>query len=145
MSTYQIYNKTTGLLTGRVIVTTSTDLLKQNIPYGHGVIMGMHDHQSKRVDLRTNEVVDYVPPKPSEFHEWDAYLKRWVYTKQIDDFEKEVRDARNYMIAQTDWMALRESESEPMPREWKEYRQALRDITKQVGFPMNVEWPEIPK
>lgn len=29
--------------------------------------------------------------------------------------------------------------------EWAEYRQKLRDITKQEGFPYNVIWPEEPK
>ncbi|MBQ7435453.1 MAG: phage tail assembly chaperone [Oscillospiraceae bacterium] len=29
--------------------------------------------------------------------------------------------------------------------DWAEYRQALRDITEQPGFPFEVEWPEKPE
>ncbi|WP_443111516.1 phage tail assembly chaperone [Burkholderia sp. FERM BP-3421] len=28
---------------------------------------------------------------------------------------------------------------------WVEYRQKLRDVTIQPGFPFNVEWPEAPR
>ena len=31
-----------------------------------------------------------------------------------------------------------------MSDEWREYRQELRDITTQEGFPHNVEWPNEP-
>ena len=27
---------------------------------------------------------------------------------------------------------------------WRAYRQALRDMPEQPGFPMEVEWPEVP-
>ena len=32
----------------------------------------------------------------------------------------------------------------PLEPEWKEYRQALRDISEQEGFPHDVEWPVDP-
>jgi len=32
----------------------------------------------------------------------------------------------------------------PVPTEWQTYRQALRDITEQTGFPENIEWPQEP-
>ncbi len=27
---------------------------------------------------------------------------------------------------------------------WETYRQALRDVPEQAGFPMSIEWPEKP-
>ena len=35
--------------------------------------------------------------------------------------------------------------SDKQKTEWAEYRQALRDITAQEGFPWNVDWPVKPK
>jgi hypothetical protein len=35
--------------------------------------------------------------------------------------------------------------SEKQKEEYIIYRQALRDITKQPGFPFNIQWPELPK
>lgn len=65
--------------------------------------------------------------------------------------EVEVQDAlrtsvlsdRDKLLSETDWMAL--SDTKKMPSKWAKYRQALRDITVQKGFPENVEWPEKPK
>ena len=40
-----------------------------------------------------------------------------------------LRDQRNLLLAETDWMA---NTDVTMSEEWKTYRQALRDITKQT-------------
>jgi len=32
----------------------------------------------------------------------------------------------------------------PVPTEWQTYRQALRDLPEQEGFPQEVVWPQIP-
>jgi len=53
-----------------------------------------------------------------------------------------VRTKRDGLLQQTDWMAL--SDTPPMPEAWASYRQALRDITDQAGFPYDVTWPEKP-
>ena len=55
---------------------------------------------------------------------------------------KAVRDQRGELLAETDWMALSDS---TMSAEWATYRQALRDITTQEGFPYAVEWPTKPE
>ena len=55
--------------------------------------------------------------------------------------EQEVRGTRNSLLAETDWMALSDN---TMSQEWADYRQALRDITSQEGFPYHVTWPTKP-
>ena len=53
----------------------------------------------------------------------------------------EIRAQRNAKIAACDWRVLNDVlNSEP----WKVYRQALRDVPKQAGFPDNVVWPVEP-
>ncbi len=56
-----------------------------------------------------------------------------------------VRTKRNILISQTDFYVQPDypSTSEGLEAV-KAYRQALRDITEQGGFPRNVEWPELP-
>ena len=57
----------------------------------------------------------------------------------------QVRSQRDALIKQTDWMVIRAQEtSVAMDVKWAEYRQALRDITSQDGFPSNVTWPVRP-
>ena len=62
--------------------------------------------------------------------------------EEIDNqYAENIRNRRDILIKESDWRAVSDRELEP---EWKEYRQALRDISKQKGFPHQVEWPEGP-
>lgn len=54
-----------------------------------------------------------------------------------------VRNQRNDVIAKTDWTQLPDSPVDKVL--WAEYRQALRDIPTQAGFPWTIEWPVEPK
>ena len=52
---------------------------------------------------------------------------------------KRVRDDRNKRLADCDWTQLSDA---PVDRDvWAAYRQDLRDVSLQPGFPWNVEWP----
>lgn len=53
----------------------------------------------------------------------------------------EILDQRERLLSATDWMALSDNTMTP---EWAAYRQALRDITEQTGFPYSVTWPTKP-
>jgi hypothetical protein len=73
---------------------------------------------------------------------------RWVvdYTvedKPQDQAQEAVRGKRDRLIVDTDWMAL--SDSPAMTAEWATYRQALRDVPAQTGFPYAVAWPTKPE
>lgn len=52
-----------------------------------------------------------------------------------------IRLERDSLLADTDWMALSDV---TMSAEMTTYRQALRDITAQEGFPHSVNWPVKP-
>jgi hypothetical protein len=56
--------------------------------------------------------------------------------------EAEVRQQRNELLSACDWTQLPDS---PADHEaWATYRQELRDVTAQAGFPWEVVWPEPP-
>ena len=55
--------------------------------------------------------------------------------------EEVVRSQRTQLLHQTDWWAVSDRVMSP---EEITYRQALRDITEQTGFPHNVVWPVKP-
>ena len=62
--------------------------------------------------------------------------------EEIDNqYAENIRNRRDTLIKESDWRAVSDRELEP---EWKEYRQALRDISKQEGFPHDVKWPTDP-
>ena len=56
--------------------------------------------------------------------------------------ERDIRMDRRDRLVKTDWWALSDL---TMTQAQIEYRQALRDIPQQEGFPLNVVWPEKPE
>lgn len=54
----------------------------------------------------------------------------------------EVRQQRNQLLSACDWTQLPDAPVPPAP--WAAYRQQLRDVTGQAGFPWDVVWPEAP-
>lgn len=68
------------------------------------------------------------------------------YKTRIDEqAAKSVRDQRDRLLAETDWVVIKAKETgTTLPASFKAYRQALRDITIQNDFPHNVVWPEKP-
>ena len=51
-----------------------------------------------------------------------------------------VRSERNTLLSESDVYAL----ADRITDEWKTYRQALRDVPSQAGFPDNITWPTKP-
>jgi hypothetical protein len=52
---------------------------------------------------------------------------------------------RNSLLEQSDWTQLPDVPlSSEQKAAWASYRQALRDITDQPGFPDNINWPVAP-
>lgn len=56
--------------------------------------------------------------------------------------ESEVRQQRNALLSACDWTQLPDAPVPAAP--WAAYRQELRDVTAQAGFPWDVIWPEQP-
>lgn len=62
---------------------------------------------------------------------------------QRDTSWSKIRSQRNAELAATDWRAVKDR---VLPNEWKEYRQALRDITTHPDANTAADnWPEAPE
>ena len=55
---------------------------------------------------------------------------------------KSVRDDRTKRLSECDWTQLADAPVDKTA--WANYRQALRDVTTQEGFPWSVSWPVKP-
>ena len=64
--------------------------------------------------------------------------------KAMKDAEQaaNVRKTRTQMLKDCDWTQIADSTADKAA--WATYRQALRDITAQSGFPWTMTWPESP-
>lgn len=63
-----------------------------------------------------------------------------------EDVAAQMRAERDRKITKTDYYMMSDYPiSKENLDEVKAYRQALRDITEQTGFPKDVIWPDVPK
>lgn len=61
-----------------------------------------------------------------------------------DVAEISVREVRNCLLKESDWTQSRDLNLSNYD-EWVNYRQSLRDLPEQPGWPLNVEWPIKPQ
>lgn len=81
-----------------------------------------------------------IPPKI--YSTWD-----WVAQVWIDDLTKAAeyqRTVRNSLLAEADILIFKAEDLGQDTIALRSYRQALRDITNQAGFPLEVNYPQIP-
>jgi hypothetical protein len=55
---------------------------------------------------------------------------------------KSVRNSRTEKLKDSDWTQIADATVDK--EVWATYRQALRDVTKQTGFPWTIDWPVKP-
>jgi hypothetical protein len=90
-------------------------------------------------------------------HEQPVYLNnQWVLGYDIIEYSDEeknlklfeftqnIRERRNKLLAESDWTQLKDVQ-EPVSSKWQIYRQGLRDLPSQDGFPFNITWPLKPE
>ena len=71
-----------------------------------------------------------------------VWTQNWIITAAPEDIKAvNIRQTRDAKLATSDWRALSDN---TMPSEWTTYRQALRDVPAQAGFPNSITWPESP-
>jgi hypothetical protein len=62
--------------------------------------------------------------------------------RQLAEFN--MRDARDSALTRCDWVITRAFEDgNPVPANYLAYRQALRDLPSQPGFPYEYVWPQV--
>lgn len=91
-------------------------------------------------DFETQQI-QQAPSSPSANHEFNYATKRWELNEaRASDFARAQRDR---LLTACDWTQL---DDVPLAtkRAWVAYRQALRDLTKQPGFPTEIQWPTSP-
>ena len=82
-----------------------------------------------------------IPFTPEEELARDAEEAAWAAFAN-DRAAAEYRVQRNKLLAASDWTQV---EDAPVDKAaWATYRQALRDISAQAGFPATVVWPTQP-
>jgi hypothetical protein len=91
-----------------------------------------------------------LPEKPSNYHIWNLETEQWQEPENyqqllFDEAASKVKQERQRLLATTDWTdTVSASTRLENYNAWQFYRQQLRDITTQEGYPFNVVWPTQP-
>lgn len=108
----------------------------------------------------SGKVDDDLTPIMEEYTELEVVTEQRAYTMMtvvsmtegtlpepdLSDLEAEARAKRNKLLSDTDWTQVLDAPITPECREeFRVYRQALRDIPEQAGFPEVIEWPVMPE
>lgn len=86
--------------------------------------------------------------KQSEFYQLDGNWQVHFGVEPLPraQVEEAMRSKRNRLLSESDWVvSCAYEEQNPVPDPWKDYRQKLRDITTQQGFPFDLIWPTKPE
>jgi len=88
-----------------------------------------------------DEVRDATPEEVAAYEQTAAEEA----AKSLVVANRHIRDGRNSMLADSDWVDLPTCKlADAKKQEWTTYRQALRDVPQQAGFPWNTQWPVKP-
>ena len=145
---------TYDLLTGEILFTGSClesdfELQKQN---GQEIIEGIGNYFSNYVLNET--LLEYTSEqkiiksnRPKYHCQWSNETFEWIDLRTDEEKKIEaesiVKLTRNQLLMDSDWTQLPDV---PLTNkdQWAIYRQQLRDITEQSGYPFNVVWPDLP-
>lgn len=155
MKQYIVYNITTGEIV-RYGSCSETDFELQPGP-GEGVIEGVGT--SKVNYVFNNTILSYTPDHilakeniPFYKSTWSNETFQWIDLRteqeKYDQFSNIVRIQRAQLLADSDWtdtLSAKTRLGEELYNAWQVYRQVLRDIPLQPGFPFEVLWPIAPQ
>lgn len=110
----------------------------------YGVVT-IHQTDPPEFDPDTESLVEDTPALVEGVWQqiWNVTpLPTEVIQEREDQIIQSVRDERNGLLSESDWTQLPDSPVDSST--WAVYRQALRDLPSQAGFPHDVTWPTKP-
>jgi hypothetical protein len=140
---------------------TQTDLMREtpSTSFPNGIlspvslaewnVFPVHYSDQPVVDVLTQRMVEIAP-----VYDGQSWIQQWaVEALPQDEIDarnaqqaSSVRADRNARLAATDWRVIKALEDgNGLDFNLAAYRQALRDVPSQPGFPWDIIWPEAPQ
>lgn len=132
---YTIYSE----ITGQILRVVQTDHIESQLQEDQRHIEGSVD--DSKYYINNGSPVE-IPEKPSPYADFDYDSKQWVVNTPMVVFN--VLEKRKKLLAATDWTQMPDV-SIATKAAWAAYRQELRDITAQAGYPTEITWPTPPQ
>jgi len=96
------------------------------------------------VYMNTEGALVSLPQKPGNGYIFDRTQNMWVDARTSQQVGNLIKKQRLELLQNSDWTQLSDVQLSTK-QEWANYRQQLRDITTQSGYPFNVVWPTPPQ
>ena len=133
---YSIYN----IITGQIIKIIQTNDIESQLEVGQAYIIGPSNDATQYIE---NGALIDMPIKPDQTYKFDWSTKSWIQDYNLAS--NAIRSQRATLLIGSDWtQTLNVPFSQEKQQEWAVYRQQLRDITLQSGYPYEVVWPTPP-
>lgn len=132
---YTVYSA----INGQILRVVQTDHIESQLQEGQLYIDGSFDDTRYYID---NGSPVEIPEKPSPYADFDYTTKQWVVNTSMVVFN--VLEKRKKLLAGTDWTQMPDVPISTKAA-WAAYRQELRDITTQAGYPTEITWPTPPQ
>ena len=92
------------------------------------------------------EISELLGDPPTPWHKYHFESRQWIENKPIEFTDSEIKTKRKQMLIDSDWTQLPNGPlTSEQQQQWAIYRQNLRDIPQQSGYPFNVVWPTPPQ
>lgn len=147
------FNVISGLAS-YILDTPVDDLYKEDEIYNGYAVRYIDQNEIADTVLKTyylkNGIVKNHLGSPSEYHIWNLETEQWQEPENyqqllFDEAAGKVKQERQRLLATTDWTDTVSASTRLENYDaWQLYRQQLRDITTQEGYPFNVIWPAQP-
>lgn len=103
------------------------------------------------VKVRPDNIPDWCSdwPEAKEDAEIGGSYDGQVFSRRpeppvdLDKLAADIRAQRDQLLTQSDWTQMPDAPVDQAA--WATYRQALRDIPQQAGFPEDIVWPTKPE
>lgn len=137
------YGKSLSGLTAEVANRFESDIILEG-PQATGGTVYQYSQQDGVEQIDGKWYTKYIlGPVFTDSEEGTAVEQETAYKAHKDaEQAKSVREDRNKRLAESDWTQLADAPVDSAV--WATYRQALRDVSAQSGFPWTITWPDAP-
>lgn len=107
-----------------------------------------YEEQGEDGEAKTRYEVDkfkiVLVNKPAYIEDNVSELLQLAKAKEYNDLAEKIRAKRDKLLADTDWTQCTDCQLSNTQKEaYRVYRQALRDVPEQAGFPYQVVFPKL--
>jgi len=105
-----------------------------------------YDPETRQPFTTKEEVEDILKQKlQANPNYWTKYKTAEEWKTYNTPFEAgDIRSKRDDLLNKYEWTVTSPDLTDDKKAEWKTYRQALRDLPDQSGFPWDITWPTKP-